>query len=179
MALSETRLPQHSILNNGIRYDYVDSFTGELNDKKHCITSAKVGKAFFTSAPVWVAKLLALRDRIAGVSGLKTSGNTRNRQQQLNRFTCEPGDQLGLFKVYSKTEHEVVLGEDDKHLNFRVSLYLEPESMNAAIKKLTISTVVKFNNLFGRLYFLPVRPFHRIIVPKMLKGIIRELEKNY
>ena len=43
-------------------------------------------------------------------------------------------------------------------------------------KDLTISTTVEFNNWFGRLYFLPVRPFHKIIVPTMLKGIIKELE---
>ncbi len=44
------------------------------------------------------------------------------------------------------------------------------------LKTLTISTTVQFNNHFGKLYFLLVRPFHRLIVPAMLKGIIRQIE---
>ena len=45
-------------------------------------------------------------------------------------------------------------------------------------KNLTISTTVEYNNWFGKLYFFPVRPFHKLIVPAMLKGIIKKLEKD-
>ncbi len=80
--------------------------------------------------------------------------------------------------MFARTENEVILGEDDKHLNFRVSLFLEQQQNNPQKKDLTISTTVEFNNWFGRLYFIPVRPFHKLIVPTMLKGIIKELEKR-
>jgi len=81
-----------------------------------------------------------------------------------------------LFRVYSKTENEVILGENDKHLNFRISLLKEDNKVKENQKKLTISTTVKFNNWFGKLYFLPVKPFHKIIVAKMLKGILEQIE---
>lgn len=97
------------------------------------------------------------------------------REIQLKNFRCEPGEQLGLFRVIARTENEVVLGEDDKHLDFRVSLQLEKSKLNNIEKELTISTLVKFHNRMGRLYFIPVKPFHRFIVPSMLKGIVREL----
>lgn len=39
---------------------------------------------------------------------------------------------------------------------------------------LTIGTVVKFNNRFGRLYFLPVKPMHaHVIVPMMLRHLAK------
>ncbi len=179
MTAIKTALPKNSVLNAGNKkYDYVDSYRDILVDKEDKFHPADVGKAFFSSGPKWVERLFTLRNKIVSVFGLKTSGNVDNRQEQLDNFKCEKGEQLGLFKVFDRTENEVVLGEDDKHLNFRVSLFVLQNTGNPQKKDLTISTTVEFNNWFGRLYFLPVRPFHKLIVPVMLKGIIRELEKR-
>ena len=178
MTIIKTILPKQSILNiENKKYDFIDSFEGELTDKNNSINSQKIGRAFFTSSPKWVDKLFTLRNKIVSIFGLKTSGDTTDRQKQLDDFKCETGEQLGLFKVFSRTENEVVIGEDDKHLNFRVSLFIENHKTELNKKKLTISTTAEFNNWFGRLYFLPVKPFHKLIVPTMLKGIIKELEK--
>jgi hypothetical protein len=146
-------------------------------DKNNSIDARKVSKAFFSSSPKWVDKLFGFRNKVVSVLGLKTSVETTNRQEQLDNFKCEAGEQLGLFKVFSSTESEVILGEDDKHLNFRISLFIEPHKTEKGKKNLTIATVAEFNNWFGRLYFLPVKPFHKLIVPAMLKGIIEALEK--
>lgn len=173
MNITKTHLPKKSILNiKNKKYDFIDSFEGNLNDKNNSINSQKVGKAFFTSSPMWVDKLFTFRNKIVLFFGLKTSGDTADRQKQLDNFKCEVGEQLGLFKVFSSTENEVVIGQDDKHLNFRVSLFIENHKSELNKKKLTISTTVEFNNRFGKLYFLPVKPFHKLIVPTMLKTII-------
>ncbi len=160
------------------KYDYVDSFQGTLIDKENKFTSEDIGRAFFSSGPKWIEKLFSLRNKIVSIFGLKTPGDLVDKEIQLENFRCQPGERLGLFKVFSKTEHEVVLGEDDKHLNFRVSLFLQPQSTEVNKKDLTVSTTVEFKNWFGRIYFIPVRPFHKLIVPAMLKGIISELEKG-
>jgi hypothetical protein len=97
-------------------------------------------------------KLFTLRNKIARVFGLKTPDKIADRASQLKNFRCEQGDQLGLFKIFNKTNNEIILGEDDKHLNFRVSLFLDHELNNTHKKSLTISTTVRFNNGFGRLY---------------------------
>lgn len=161
------------------RYDYVDSFQGTFVDKDDKLSSTDIGKAFFLSSPKWVGKLIRLRDRVVGLFGLKTSGGTFDREKTLDKYKCEPGEQIGLFKVFGKSDNEVVLGVDDKHLNFRASLFLDKPQDNKVEKRLTISTTVVFNNRFGRFYFLLIRPFHKIIVPIMLKGIIKQLEAKY
>ncbi len=177
MKIIKTKLPDNSILKNSeIRYDYVDSFQGTISDDKNILISTDIGKAFFSSGPKWIGKLFVIRNKIVSIFGLKTSGKVVDRKQQLENFKCEPGERLGLFKVFYKTDSEVVLGEDDKHLNFRVSLFLNKHKTNLNKKEIIVSTTVQFNNWFGRLYFLPVRPFHKIIVPTMLKGIIKQLE---
>ncbi|ASO07396.1 DUF2867 domain-containing protein [Arenibacter algicola] len=179
MKIIKTTLPYQSLLNNSEKkYDYIDSFQGAINVIDNKFTSTDIGKAFFSSGPQWVSKLFSLRNKIVSVFGLKTSGENTNREKQLQNFKCEPGEQMGLFKVFAKNENEVILGEDDKHLNFRVSLFLGPQISGTTIKHTTVSTTVEFNNWFGRLYFIPVRPFHKLIVPTMLKGIIKEMEKK-
>lgn len=178
MTVKKIGLPENSILKkDGKNYDYIDSYQSDFTTKNNTISPTEIGKAFFTSGPKWVEKLFTIRNKIVGLFGLKTAGSIIDRQKQLDNFKCEPGEQLGLFKVFSRTNNEVVLGEDDKHLNFRVSLFLDQLLNETDKKTLSISTTVEFNNWFGRLYFLPVRPFHKLIVPTILKGIIKELEK--
>ena len=169
------KLPSNSLLNNS-ECHYSDSYLTTLKDVCTNITPTQMGKAFFCSAPKWTEYLFTLRNRMVSFLGLKTSTKPQNHLELLVNFKCEPGEALGLFKVFSKTDSEVILGEDDKHLNFRVSLFYESDSDEASEKRLIISTTVKFNNWFGRLYFLPVRPIHRLIVPAMLKGMVKQLE---
>lgn len=177
MTISKAKLPDQSLLKaDSALYDYIDSFEGYFSDKDGTVDSTKIGTSFFESGPKWVGNLFTFRNKLAGLFGLKTSGKTTDRHRQLEHFTCEPGDRLGLFKVFDKTNDEVILGEDDKHLNFRVSLFMDQPTGDTKQKKLIISTAVKFNNRWGRLYFLPVRPFHTLIVPAMLKGIIKNIE---
>lgn len=171
--VKKSELPVDSVLKiDQTQFDYVDSFECEFSDSNQRVGATAVGKAFFSSGPKWIDTLFVLRNKIVSRLGLKTSGNVSNREELLRRFQCEPGEQLGLFKVFHKSEHEVVIGEDDRHLDFRVSLFVS----GTVNKTLTITTTVKFRNEFGRLYFLPVRPFHKLIVPAMLKSIVSEVE---
>jgi len=173
------RIPDNSILKMDDKsFDYVDCYQSSFMDEANKIDITKIGKLFFTSGPKWVNGLFTVRNKVVRLLGLKIPGNTTDRQKQLDNFKCDKGEQLGLFKVFDKTDNEVILGEDDKHLDFRVSLLLEKLADKTEQKNLTITTTVKFNNSFGRLYFLPVRLFHKLIVPTMLKGIIKQLENE-
>lgn len=178
MIITKTDLPENSLLRTkNMNYDYVDSFKGQFSDEFQKIGTTEIGKSFFESGPKWIDKLFTFRNNLVRFFGLKTSGKMTDRQKMLDNFKCEKGEQLGLFKVFEKTADEIILGEDDKHLNFKVSLFIDHKENNPD-KKLIISTTVKFNNWFGKLYFIPVRPFHKLIVPRMLKGIITNIEKQ-
>ena len=174
MKIAKSELPKDSVLNSKEqKFDYVDSFEADFIDKGNNVNSLTVAKAFFRSAPSWVEYLFEFRNKLVALFGLKISGNVADKHKVLDNFNGEVGEQIGLFKVFDKTSKEIILGEDDKHLNFRVSLFIEQNAIGN--KKLIISTTVHFNNWFGKLYFLPVRPFHKVIVPTMLKGIIKNL----
>ena len=179
MKIYKSKLPEKSALNvKKNTFNFIDSFEGLYIDKNISITSTEIGKAFFASCPKWVEKLFLLRNKIAALFGLKISGSVAEMKKKLETFNCRYGEQLGLFRVYVKSKYEVVLGEDDQHLNFRVSLFSDKQLKESSFRKLTITTTVEFNNWFGRLYFLPVRLFHKLIVPSMLNGIIVELQNR-
>ncbi len=175
-AITKTSLPKNSLLyQNKNSFHYVDSYSAPL-ETTHAIHPADAAKAFFSTGPKWIDKLFAFRNTVASFFGLKTPKKNK-REEMLRNFTCQPGEKVGLFQIFSRTDSEVILGEDDKHLNFRVSLFLHSVDNDSSKKNLTISTTVTFHNFLGRFYFLPVRPFHKLIVPAMLKSMAAELKK--
>lgn len=97
--------------------------------------------------------LLRLRNSIVGIFGLKTG---------------KPD-----FPVISKSDDEVVFGVSDKHLDFRGSFLKDPEAGTVSL-----TTVVHFNNVWGRIYFLPVKPFHKMLMKTTLRRYLHMEETN-
>lgn len=172
--VKKVALPEISLLSDEV-YEYSDSYKTRFSDQKNEIDILAVTKAFFSFSPKWIGNLFALRNKIVSVFGLKTGNGLEQKEEVLYNFKGEIGDQVGIFKVFDKADDELILGENDSHLNFRVSLLLVSQPDHT--KDLTISTVIHFNNWFGKLYFFPVKPFHKLIVPVMLKSTIRNLKK--
>ncbi len=70
--------------------------------------------------------------------------------------------------IIFKNEKEIVIGEDDKHLYFRISILKYDTIIGTEIY---LTTVVKFNNQWGRLYFAFIKLFHKLVCKSMLKSI--------
>jgi uncharacterized protein DUF2867 len=73
----------------------------------------------------------------------------------------------GAFPLLSASAAEVVVGLDDRHLDFRVRV-------SAGGGVLSLITSVQFHGLFGRAYFLPVRLIHPILVRRLLRRARRQ-----
>ncbi len=68
------------------------------------------------------------------------------------------------FPLLATGDDEVVLGIDDKHLDFRVGIRVTDASC-------TMTTTVTLHNALGRLYWLPVRWFHPLVVRAVLRRV--------
>jgi Protein of unknown function (DUF2867) len=110
------------------------------------------------------SSLMRLRDALVRPFGLKVSP-TGLRQ----RPSFLVGERVGIFTVFARTQDELLLGEDDRHLDFRVCLSVRPDG------QATLATLVRFNNVWGRAYFALVRPFHALVVKRMLGRASRQL----
>lgn len=128
----------------------------------------QLARFLFSHQAPWLAPLMALRDLLVAGFGIKTS-------RALER-SDPPGSarRIGLFRIYERAEDEIVLGEDDVHLDFRVSVLrrvrAEPDGPAAF---LIASTVVHCHNRLGRLYLWFIAPFHRQVVQAGLRRSAR------
>ena len=124
----------------------------------------QLARLILSNQAPWVGQLMRMRDAIVGRLGIKTA------QQLQNAPDAAVGDRIYIFKVYAKTAHEVVLGEDDSHLDFRLSVLHEPATTAAgSTPRLIVSTVVHCHNRLGRAYIALIAPFHRAVVQSALR----------
>lgn len=158
-------LPSNSLLKDVPRH-FIDSYHGTFIVDQE-LTMEDAVKLFFTASPPWVKNLFGFRNKIVKMLGLKA---TNIDASKINDFRVTVGQSLGLFKVMEKNGNEVILGEDDKHLDFRVSIYLVN---NRNEQHVTISTIAVFHNNFGKIYFRLIKPFHKVIVRRMLSNMLK------
>jgi hypothetical protein len=174
-AVRKTAVPSDSFLEKAFpRIDYADAYRGEIHSAGP-VRLDELFPGFIRATPSWIAFLMRVRNRLAGILGLKTGEEEDCPRRE--SFRGQKGDSRGLFEVLEKTDREAVMGKDDRHLDFRVSVHLDPLPGSAPYAyALTLSTTVIFHNRFGKLYFALVKPFHKMIVPAMMRSIIRNLE---
>ena len=155
----QTAIPENSIIANGFdRIDYFDTYrivrsTGDSAEE----IAAQI---FELNLPNRVKWLMYIRDSIVWIFGLKTGREMMREEQKAN------------FPVIEQNENEIVSGENDKHLDFRVSVLIDREN-----SFIYLTTIVRFNNFWGKMYFLPVRPFHKMIIKSILRKYFFNCEK--
>jgi hypothetical protein len=115
-----------------------------------------------------VAVLMKVRDRIARLSGLAASGNEAPEQDYY-----PAGSTLMIFTVPARNGNETVMEEDGKHLKFRTPVLVDREK-----SEVCLTAAVKYSNWGGRLYFISVKPVHRLIVPMQLKRMLKQPETD-
>jgi hypothetical protein len=120
--------------------------------------------------PRWIDALMNLRNRVVGFFGLKNLGEIASVDVSKTSSDYSVGDRVGIFTLIEKTEHEALLGDDDKHLSVVVSVHKTPASHDKDVV-VTVTTIVHIKNWFGRLYMVPVAPAHRVIARTMVKVV--------
>ena len=102
---------------------------------------------------------LALRDAAMGMFGVKTSDHMRAE------LAGRSADRIDFFPVLSRSPTEIILGEDDRHLDFRVSLLLREA---AGRRELAATTVVHCHGLLGRVYLATIMAGHVMVIRSAL-----------
>ncbi len=108
------------------------------------------GDAAFSTFPFWVNGLMALRNLIVTPLGLKTGAKEQTAAER-----------IGFFPIISESDHQVVVGMNDRHLDFRCVVDIAD---TGAGQDITIATVIRRHNWLGRAYLMIVMPFHQLII---------------
>ncbi|AHD00442.1 DUF2867 domain-containing protein [Leisingera methylohalidivorans] len=108
-----------------------------------------------------------LRDAISACFGVKRIGGI----SRTPKAAVKTGDKLDFFLVEALSDEVLTLTVRDRHLDVMTCV-----SSNSGV--LSVTSSVKTHNLFGRVYMIPVRPAHRLIVARTLKRLQQELERR-
>ena len=150
--MENTKIHKGGLIDNYLPADYSDSFSKEVMTQES-ITPDAFFNMTFNQFPAWIDWLLKLRNTIVKPLGL----NTKSR---FSDSVCE------------RSTNEIIWGMVDKHLNFHFSMWCGEYKTEK--QELRITTVVKYNNWFGGMYFFVIRLFHGIII----KSILNNIDKN-
>lgn len=150
--MNKIRTDKNGLIDNYLPADYSDSFSKEVVTQERITPDALFNMAF-TQLPVWIDWLLKLRNTLVKPLGLDTT----------SRFSDS---------VCERNANEIVWGMPDKHLNFHVSMWCG--ECKDGKQELRITTVVKYNNWIGGVYFFVIRLFHKIIIKSLLKSIAKK-----
>lgn len=156
----EVPVPEGGLAATFQHVDYADAYAVALPAN---VGARAFAEAVFASSPRWVAKLMALRNAVVRPLGLIA---TPSALKQAAAAANGTGERIGIFPVLATAPDEVLLGLDDRHLDFRISVRVLDDGRT----RLGIfTTLVRFPGVLGRAYFVPVRSVHRLIVPAMLR----------
>ncbi|MGD9209409.1 MAG: DUF2867 domain-containing protein [Desulfobacteraceae bacterium] len=167
-------LPAHSNISKNVRDNihYIDSFKVKIKNKENYSIDFLTAK-FFNSSPIWAKYLLGLRNYLVKVFGLKTD-SIPNRMAIDKSIRYDPGDRAVCFQVIDRSDSEIVMAEDDKHLYFRFSILIR-KNRDSDLSTIFFTTIVQFHNIWGRIYFMPVKPFHKLIIKNYIINLRKAL----
>lgn len=126
-----------------------------------------LARAILAHPAPWVRGLMRVRDGIMGRLGVKTSA----RIMAENR-SAPHRERIDFFPVISRSARELVVGENDRHLDFRTSVLVRAGD-GAAPDMVIATTVVHCHNRLGRAYLTVIGPFHVLIVKAYLRNAAR------
>jgi len=135
---------------------FIDAFCVEIGAT--AVDAREACTRMVLHGPRWIDLLTRLRNILVTPLGLKTSGEG----------APAPGGLIGLFPVLSETPERLIAGFDDFHLDFRVVVDVAGD---AADRQVTVTTLVKTNNLLGRTYLALITPFHKLVARGMMGRI--------
>lgn len=161
------QIPEHSEIHRRMKQsDYVDC--RQLVSPVRYPSALACYLAMVQETPAWVNAMMALRNKVVSLVGLKNLGHLGavDADKPVNAY--QVGDRVGIFSVLYVTDEEVVLGDDDKHLEVQLSIYLKNEG---DVQRVINTTVVHNHNALGRFYMLFVGPAHKVIAPAVLRRL--------
>ncbi|MBB3306972.1 MULTISPECIES: DUF2867 domain-containing protein [unclassified Enterobacter] len=126
-----------------------------------------LARILLETPPLWFRMLLGCRDAFVKPFGIQTSSQLRKK------LIDSAAAHIDFFPVISVEPHELVIGENDTHLDFRTSVLVR-KCRESNKQEVVVTSVVRCHNTLGKGYILLIAPFHRMVVRSMLKRAARK-----
>jgi hypothetical protein len=164
MDVVECDVPSSSMLSREMieRAYFRDSYRAPLNRRELGIVGIFLG--IFAHYPPWMKLLLIVRNKVASLAGLDAPTTSEILHVEIrDRYVV--GEKIGVWPIFSLSKDEVVVGRNNRHLDFRLSVLKVLDGDSTSV---VVSTICTVHNLTGKIYLLFVVPFHKYGVRKLM-----------
>jgi Protein of unknown function (DUF2867) len=136
--------------------DLADAFAVPIGAADAAKGMDSLARSLLGDPASWIRLLLGLRDTLVAGFGVKTT------QKVCNAAIADKAERIDFFRILARSDRELILGEDDRHLDFRLSLLLRA-CPDGSGDELVATSVVRCHNALGRRYLAdrPVPPSRR------------------
>ncbi|MES2938801.1 MAG: DUF2867 domain-containing protein [Pseudomonadota bacterium] len=142
---------------------FIDSYQISLTHGS--ATVVDIFFAVFGHHPAWLKAVLLVRHRVGAWFGLQAA-STSEVMSPRRAASYRVGQHIGPWSIYFLGDRELVAGRDNKHLDFRLSVFKRGSGPSASA---VVSTVCRTHNRFGRMYLRTIAPFHQWGVQRLLR----------
>lgn len=142
---------KNRLIHKYLPVNYTDCFSREISPDVY-MSPQKLFEGIFVCYPRWVMRVMEVRNAVVKAMGIPVNRSFEDL-------------------IIEQNDTELVLGSSEKHLSFYVSLFCSP--IQGGKQTVSLTTLVKYNNLFGRLYFIFIWAFHKLIVGALFRRALR------
>jgi hypothetical protein len=163
MSVVACDVPRHSALGRDLieRADFRDAYRAPLS--RSGVGVVEVFFGIFAHRPGWMNRMLIARNTVAALAGLEvpTTAEILNMEKRDRYFV---GEKIGPWPIFFLDADELVVGRDNKHMDFRLSIMTVRDDR----PRVVVSTLCMIHNKFGQYYLASITPFHKFGVRTLM-----------
>lgn len=160
--IKEIASNQTSLVYNAFdKIDYRDAFAISF-EKETFNNIDEFALQYFKSQPNWL-RLISMNT----ISKEKMNENLEQSNFKINT-------NIGSWKIYNRSENEIVFGESMGFMDYRFSMRLDKHTTD----DIEVSTVVTLNSFMGKYYFALVKLMHKKFVKLSLANAAKIYNKK-
>jgi Protein of unknown function (DUF2867) len=168
MDVIECGFPKASMLDHAVinAAYFKDSYSAPLHHSDISITNLFF--ALFGHQPIWMKRVLVMRNHIASWCGLDVPTPAEIMNVEI-KSSYNVGDKIGPWPIFALSDNELIAGRDNGHLDFRLSVL---RITVGGAPQVVVSTICLVHNLFGKLYLFFIVPFHKWGVRRLIADAV-------
>lgn len=127
----------------------------------------------FNYQPGWMTFLYRIRQVFVRLLGMKQEGVPQPLQLDPNNLNLSVGNKIAFFTIDAvESDSVLIVSAEESHLKATLGLFREP--LDSQASQYYAVTIVHYNSWAGPIYFNVIRPFHHLVVNRMIKAGIRD-----